>query len=99
MNNAERRRDNRIAGMPDLELLNWVCSPAFAEDVTADEYSSFANMRTARRRLMPRQRAWVEEVARRVVPFDSKDAPRGREVAVPAVLQNLPKSPPGRAPR
>jgi hypothetical protein len=96
MNDAERRRNVRIRAMSDEDLLNLVCASDFREDVTSGEYAAFANMRANQETLTLKQRAWAEEVARRVVPFDARDVPRGREVETPAVLRNLPKSPPGR---
>lgn len=56
------------------------------------------------RRLTDAQRAWVTDAADRLElddPADdpalrNRDVPRGRDVPVPAALQNLPKAPPGR---
>lgn len=52
--------------------------------------------------LTPSRRRWAREVAARVRPgayenlVSSGRVPRGREVPTPAVLQHLPKKPPGR---
>lgn len=95
MNNAETRRNLRIGAMTDLQLLGLILSDV--HDLTPGEYVAFVNMRNHLREfLSKKEREWAEEVARRVMPYDSKDAPRGREVPLPDVLRNLPKSPPGR---
>ena len=47
--------------------------------------------------LLPRQRAWLEEVYRRVKPIDVSKVPRGRSVNTPEVLKRpLPLKPPPR---
>jgi hypothetical protein len=92
MNNAEQRRNVRIAAMTDLELLELFRDA----DIGPGEYVAFANMRAEGRRLTSKQRAWAEEVARRITPIRASEAPRGAEVPTPAVLQNLPKKPPRR---
>lgn len=53
------------------------------------------------RSLSPKQREWVERVCDREgvdkTPVSKrKPVPRGREVPIAPVLQNLPKKPPGR---
>lgn len=104
MNNAERRRDLKIRAMTDLDLLAMLIADG---DVTSEEGAAFASMRVAlcnhfgesvRCSLSTKQRAWAEDVARRVMPLDSKDVPRGREVVKPSVLRGcLPKKPPRRS--
>lgn len=97
MNDAERRRDNRIADLNDTEILDLLCACDSDADVTVDEFVAFSSMRNAGRGhifLTKRQRAWAEAVAKRIVPFDSRDVPRGREVPTPEVLRVLPKRPP-----
>lgn len=108
MNSAEEKRNLRIARMGDLELVNLVLADATG-DVRPDERKAFEDMRRgladdlgtpiSGRRLRPKQRTWAEEAAQRVVPLDVRDVPRGKPVETPAALKNLPKVPPGRAPR
>jgi hypothetical protein len=102
MNNAERLRDARIANMTDVGILEWLINDA---DVSTDERARFVDMRAELARwaalhggscLTKKQRAFAEEVARRVVPIDTREVPRGKEVETPAVLRDLPKSPPRR---
>jgi hypothetical protein len=98
MNNAEQRRNVRIAAMADLDLLDLVIGDA---ETTSDERTTFMNMRAdirgGRSCLSRKQRAWAEEVARRVTPLRAEEAPRGREVLPAPVLRNpLPKKPPAR---
>jgi hypothetical protein len=74
------------------------------EDLTDDEAAAFIDMlmsltcaESERRNCLSRkQRTWAEEVMRRVTPVQASDAPRGKEVPLPAALQHLPKLPPGR---
>jgi hypothetical protein len=101
VNDAERKRNARIAALDDRTLLRLLLQD-FGDDVSSEERDAFDGMlRTTVRSSMSlvpltqKQRAWAEEVARRVVPFDSNEVPRGKEVATPAVLKNLPKRPPG----
>ena len=101
MNKAEEARNAKIAAMDDAVLLVLVTASPRDEAIRAEEWKAFAEMAAdlrsgARKKLSPRQRAWAEEAARKVMPFDLKDVPVGRPVPVPAVLQNLPKKPPGR---
>ena len=98
MNVAEKRRDERIEAMSDLALLGALIAD---EDLDPTERSAFSDMRgdllsEERLGLSKRQRAWAEEVMRRITPIRSEDVPAGRPVATPAVLQNLPKRPPPR---
>ena len=101
MNFAEQRRNVRIAAMTDRELLELLCRD---DDVRPDEYAILASMRAQvlnhlgeqDGHLSKKQRAWAEDVARRVVPLDAREVPRGRPVETPSVLQNLPKRPPPR---
>lgn len=99
VNTAERLRDERIAKMGDLELLRVLVTEPRDADVTDDEFSAFVDMILHVRAgslLTRKQRAWAEEVARRITPVRAAEAPKGREVPTPAVLQNLPLKPPGR---
>ena len=108
MNTAEARRDDRIAKMGDLDLLNLLLADA-TDGVRPDERTAFTDMRgqladafgepITGRRLSQKQRAWAEEAARRIVPLRAEDVPRGREVPPPEALKNLPKAPPGRKAR
>jgi hypothetical protein len=101
LNFAEQRRNVRIAAMTDRELLELLCRD---DDVRPDEYAILASMRAQvlnhlgeqDGHLSKKQRAWAEDVARRVVPLDAREVPRGRPVETPSVLQNLPKRPPPR---
>ena len=98
MNFAEHRRDLRIASMLDLELLDLLLGDGEVEE---DEKIVASDMRAPllsgeRRRLSLKQRAWAEDIARRVTPISAKDAPEGRPVETPEVLRNLPKKPPRR---
>jgi hypothetical protein len=98
VNNAVRRRDVQIAGLTDLELLGRILKDTTG-DVGPGEFAAFTSMRnalTGRNFLSKIQRDWAEEVARRITPIDARDVPRGRDVPTPAVLQTLPKAPPGR---
>ncbi len=108
MNIAEEKRDLRIARMTDLDLLNVLLADQTG-GVRPDERKAFEDMHRwvadslgtpiVGRRLKPKQRTWAEEAARRIVPIDSRDVPRGKPVETPAALKNLPKAPPGRKPR
>lgn len=101
MNLAEDKRNARISATPDVELLGRVLTSG---ELSEAEVHAFADMRaglvdpggTVPSRLSRKQRSWLEEVARRVLPVDAKEVPRGKEVDVPEVLKNLPKKPPGR---
>jgi hypothetical protein len=81
----------------DLALLRGILSPGNNPEVTPYERGAFEGMvrdlHTASR-LTDRQRAWANDVAARLKPIDVSKVPRGREVATPPALQNLPKSPP-----
>ena len=101
MNFAEQRRNVRIAAMTDRELLELLCRD---DDVRPDEYAILASMRAQvlnhlgeqDGHLSKKQRAFAEDIAHRVVPFDAREVPQGRPVETPSVLQNLPKRPPPR---
>jgi hypothetical protein len=102
MNLAEDKRNARIEAMDDGELLEVILNSG---DLSEVEVHAFADMRAGlvdpngpRRGLSKRQRAWAEEVARRVVPIRAEEVPRGREVVDPVSLrrENLPLKPPGR---
>ena len=109
MNFAERRRDLRIAAMRDSELLDMLRAD---DEVEPDEWVIICNMqkqlagpsrvgstfpfRDTAPALSLKQRAWAEEIARRITPISAKHVPEGRLVETPAVLQNLPKKPPRR---
>jgi hypothetical protein len=100
MNAAEAARDARIASLSDAALLTEVLGKARDEALTASEYDRFKEMALLVRErswvLTTRQRAWLEEAARKVLPLDSALVPRGREVPTPEVLKKLPLKPPGR---
>jgi hypothetical protein len=108
MNDAEAKRDKRIARMTDHDLLNLLLADATG-GVRPDEHKAFGEMRRwvaddlgapiVGRVLSTKQRTWVEEAARRIVPVDSRDVPKGKPVEKPEVLKNLPLAPPGRKPR
>ena len=98
MNFAERRRDLHISAMLDLELLDMLCGDP---ELEVSEWRAFRNMRAEIRtgsykRLSLKQRAWAEDVARRITPIKASDVPKGAEVETPEVLRNLPKEPPRR---
>jgi hypothetical protein len=100
MSTADDKRSAKIRAMDDASLLSLVIASR-DESIHAAEFQAFVAMSAAireglRRGLSERQRAWVEEAARKVLPYDLKDVPVGKPVPVPAVLQNLPKKPPGR---
>ncbi len=101
MNYAEQRRNVRIAGMDDLELVEIVIKDS---DSNAVEVAMASSMRAQitdvfgepRGCLTKKQRAWAEEIARRVTPISANDVPKGLPVDKPAVLQKLPMKPPRR---
>lgn len=100
MNQAEEIRNEAIRKLSDVDLLDRVLSDR-SGDVSTAERKAFQEMRGAivleeRTALSKRQRAWTEEACRRIMPINAADVPRGREVATPHVLQNLPMKPPGR---
>lgn len=100
MNRAEEIRNAEIAKLDDWTLLRRIVEPR-DEDVSDGEFNAFVDMLEAigERRLSARQRAWAEEVARRITPIRAADVPRGQKVETPAVLRDLPKLPPGRKSR
>jgi hypothetical protein len=96
VNNAEEMRNARIATMSDLTLLRLLTTDPGVADFEASAFNDMIRYVERVNSLSARQRAWAEEVARRVVPLDSREVPRGKEVETPAVLKHLPKTPPGR---
>lgn len=97
MNEAERRRDERIARLDDRALLESLTGPG--SELTGSEAEAFGRMLRRLRAgevLSKKERTWAEEVARRVTPVRAGDAPKGRDVPLPAALQVLPKRPPPR---
>ena len=91
-------RPGIIAALTDRELLDKLLAD---DELTEYERSAFADWRgkitTGEwRGLMHRPRSWAEEVALRLMPIPADAVPRGREVATPDVLKNLPKRPPMR---
>lgn len=100
MNRAEEIRNAEITRMRDTDLLERLVN-TYRDDIETGEFKAFFDMLGAlvsgeQRCLSVKQRVWAETVARRVWPLDASLVPRGREVATPTVLQNLPKAPPGR---
>jgi hypothetical protein len=103
VNTAEDQRNARIAAMDDLEILELLLDDATGE-VTDYDRGAFVGMRARvinhlgveTRRLSRKERKWAEDAARRIVPLNVKEVPRGRPVETPAVLRHLPKKPPGR---
>jgi hypothetical protein len=95
----------RLARQEDLDLLNRLLEYELREDLK----EAFSDMRHglqtgARLSLSVRQRQWASEVLESFEPsyenaVSNGKVPRGREVPTPAVLQNLPKYPPGRKSR
>jgi len=101
MNDGEKKRDEKIGLMTDLALLDLLTKEPRDEAISQVEVEAFQDMKQemlAGRSafLSKRQRAWVEEAAKRVVPIPASDVPRGKEVETPEVLKNLPKAPPKR---
>ena len=82
-------RPGIIAALTDRELLDKLLAD---DELTEYERSAFGEWRG----LMHTPRAWAEEVALRLMPIPADAVPRGREVATPDVLKNLPKRPPPR---
>jgi len=90
----------------ELETLNEETREAFEDmlsKLTQEMYVAFQETKLIweQYQLYPKQLAWVlralgEEEPEPDTRFTSGDIPRGREVATPDVLKNLPKSPPGR---
>lgn len=104
MNFAEQQRNRRIAQLSDLALLRLIVEGDHGEDVSAAELPMFIDWLaqltspgSTHARLSSSQREHAREVARRILPLDAKQVPRGQEVPTPAVLQNLPKKPPRRS--
>ena len=91
-------RSAAIAAIPDAELLNKLLAD---DELTDYERHVFVEWREKIRThewlgLKRRQRAWAEEAMRKIMPIPADAVPRGREVATPDVLKNLPKRPPPR---
>ena len=87
----------------DLALLRSILSPGNDPELSDYEKMAFVGMAHVlttgdASRLSDRQRQWANDVADRLKPIDVSKVPRGREIATPAVLTNLPKAPPKRAP-
>lgn len=87
----------------DLALLRSILSPGNDPELESHERSAFVGMLDdliagTHSHMTDRQRGWAIDVADRLKPIDVSKVPRGREVATPAVLTNLPKAPPKRAP-
>jgi hypothetical protein len=85
----------------DLTLLENVLAPEHEPEINEVERVMLLDIRSnitgpdpRWQTLSTRQRKLVESIWQRVRTIVG--APRGREVATPAVLQNLPKKPPGR---
>jgi hypothetical protein len=105
MNVAEEKRDKRIARMFDLDLLNVLLADTTG-DIKPTERAMFEDMKRwvadglgepiTGRCLSTKQRSVAEDAAKRIVPIDVRDVPKGKEVPTPSVLKNLPKSPPKR---
>ena len=96
--NAEKKRDQRIAWLDDLALLEELLKE---ESVIGEARCVFETRHREIRNgvracLSRRERAWAEETARKFMPMRAEDAPRGKEVPTPEVLKNLPKKPPPR---
>jgi hypothetical protein len=108
VNTAEKKRNARIARLTDIDLARWILHDTTG-DVTGGEFEAFQGMLNAlcaargsaefRSCLTKKQRAWGEEIAKRITPLRAEDAPKGDPVVTPDVLRNLPKFPPGRVPR
>jgi hypothetical protein len=102
MNSAERMRDDKIGLMDDLELLRHLAGPEGTrndEEISLAEFKAFIEMFEHVKGggfLSRKQRLWAEEAMKRITPLPAGTVPRGREVPLPLVLQNLPKLPPGR---
>jgi len=89
----------------DADLLRAVLDDPAIDDDTSAAFNDMLEQVTQRTRpLTERQREWVRTVADREGIVDPRTTnlvsrgvvPRGREVATPAVLRNLPLNPPGR---
>jgi hypothetical protein len=84
----------------DLGMLQYILAAPQEPEVEAFERSAFREMLTTLEsrpgwQLMPRQRAWVVEVYKRLQPIDLHKIPKGRPVATPEVLRRpLPLKPP-----
>jgi hypothetical protein len=96
----------------DMALLTEVLDQPLAEvgekwhddELRPDESTAFSDMldslNDSQAVLTKKQREWIMNVAERmglsVVRLHADEVPRGKEVPMPEVLQNLPKSPPRR---
>jgi hypothetical protein len=89
----------------DRDLLERLVRWSEENDPDGDRFdpAPFARMLSSNRPLTPKQRSWAKGLAERLLDepayenlASSGKVYRGREVATPAVLQNLPKKPPGR---
>lgn len=78
MNEAEKKRDARIAGWSDRQLVDYILAADHDDAVTEIEFAAFEDMskRLSMFKLTRRQRQWAEDVARRITPIDSRDVLR-----------------------
>lgn len=100
MNLAEEKRNRLISQLPDVALLKKIVEDSEVDEREKKEFTRMHDEIRAgeRMRLSGKQRAWAEDVLRRLTPIVAGDAPRGREVVQPECLrpENLPKRPPRR---
>jgi hypothetical protein len=76
MNDAETKRDARIANMNNGQLLAYL--GANDSDLTVYERAAFPTM--APKRMTATQRHWAITVVRRIMPLDAAEVPRGKPV-------------------
>jgi hypothetical protein len=100
MNFAEEKRNRMIAQLPDVALLNRIVEDDEAAPQEKEQFKRMADEIRAgeRMRLSGKQRAWAEDVLRRLTPISATDVPKGKLVVEPECLrrENLPLKPPPR---
>jgi len=84
---------------PDMEKLREILQPCNEHELSGEETKIFsvmlANVMDGKK-LSSKQRAWVNDVWKRIKTIHADEVPMGDYVPTPSVLLNLPKKPPGR---
>ena len=97
--NFRDARTEKIAKMTDRAIVLLLLQEESLSDGARKAFSEMLAWldRGEGRGLSVKQREWVESALLEYTPMSAADVPRGREVAIPAVLRNLPKKPPRRS--